>query len=125
MTEDYDKGPFAGYLHRQGWKYPEFLPRHVLVATDLLHHGEPSTFSELQPVLQNWLFFGTLHEIFGDHIALSDFVAIGDDGSKRLCTAALGRAVDGWVNLQGSAEASDTNSTAMGRRLCPSASALL
>ncbi|MCJ1332604.1 hypothetical protein MMC10_009297 [Thelotrema lepadinum] len=107
VTEEYDKGPFAEYPRRLGWEYPAFLPRDVLVATDILHHGKPSTISELQPVLQNWLFFGTLHELFGDHVALSDFVVIGDDGSKRLCTSSLAKVVEEWID--GSADATASN----------------
>jgi hypothetical protein len=51
----------------------------------------------LEGFLQNWLYFGLLHEVFGDDIDLADFVKENDDGAKVITTAPLVEAFIRWV----------------------------
>ena len=74
--------------------------------------------SVLQPVLQNWLLFGTIHTLFGSLVELSDFQAVTSDGTGRLCTAALMKAIEGWIDRSVDPKASNDVQSAMMKQSC-------
>ena len=96
-TQDYDGGSFTGFPARQGWVFTRFLPLDKFEDIDIMHHGQSASLSELQPLLQEWLYFGTLHEVFGEHANASDFIVTEDNGSRFLCTNKMDGALKHWV----------------------------
>lgn len=87
---EYDQGPFLGYPERLGlpnlelddtWRFPSLkvFHRHFLASTPP---------AELEPLLQNWLFFGLLHEVLESKYRHADFVAVAihDGVEKRTIT---------------------------------------
>ena len=89
----YDEGPFLHYPHRLGLINLEvdetfrLSPALGLVGQHLLA-AMPS--AELEPFLQNWLFFGLLHEVLGELYRHEDFVTTFLDGEieKTIVTTA-------------------------------------
>ena len=97
-TDRYDGGPFLDYPRRQG------LPRLEIDWMDSLSLGNQSYLramppAELKSFLQNWLFFGLLHEILGDFYHHEDFVMSTEDDEGRrtvITTADLVSRLDDW-----------------------------
>ena len=78
----YDEGPFLDYPQRLG------LPRMVITATfrinPTLSHASTETMktmslADVQRFLQNWLFFGLLHEILGNLYCHEDYLTTSLD----------------------------------------------
>ena len=98
----YDEGPFLDYPQRMG------LPRLVNTASFRISPTlsfankqalETMSPAELQPFLQNWLFFGLLHEILGDLYFHEDYLATSLDcqtGKTVVTTVNLGSRLEEW-----------------------------
>ena len=79
----YDEGPFLDYPHRVGLPDLEndgylHLSPTLPLATQHFLTALPS--DELEPFLQNWLFFGLLKEVLGNSYRHEDFVTTFLDG---------------------------------------------
>ena len=91
--EKYDEGHFLDYPRRSGMPNLEHAMRFKQVPTlgfashQLLASKSPAV---LEPFLQNWLFFGLLHEVLGDLYRHEDFVTTSSDGGieKSIITTA-------------------------------------
>lgn len=97
-SERYDGGPFLEYPRRQGLPRLEvdWLGSLSLVNQWYLKAIPPA---ESESFLQNWLFFGLLHEILGDSYCHEDFVTTAeDDKGKRtiITTAVLVSRLEKW-----------------------------
>ena len=68
-TEPYDWGPTSSYPERHSWEVL-YSPGTTMY---LLNGYDPSK-KALESLLQNWLYFGLLHEVFGQFSDLSEFV---------------------------------------------------
>lgn len=91
---EYDQGPFLGYPERLGlpnlelddtWRFPSLNIFHKRFLAEM-------SPAELKPLLQNWLFFGLLHELLEDKYHHEDFIALSThDGveKKTVTTATL------------------------------------
>ena len=83
--ERYDGGPFLDYPHRLGLPKLEndgtfgLFPTLSLASHQFLA-AAPS--AELEPFLQNWLFFGLLNEVLGGLYRHEDFVTTSLDGES-------------------------------------------
>lgn len=81
--EKYDGGPFLDYPRRIGLPNLQHTMRFQQVPTlgfanqQLLTTTPPA---KLKPFLQNWLFFGLLHEVLGDLYRHEDFITTSPDG---------------------------------------------
>ncbi|EXJ75541.1 uncharacterized protein A1O5_00047 [Cladophialophora psammophila CBS 110553] len=74
--EPYDKGEFASYIDRvQGWTMDN-----ILNPTQSDH-----TLRDLAQMIQNWLFFGLVHQAFGQNARHLDFIDISSS-SRPLVT---------------------------------------
>lgn len=91
----YDNGPFSSFPARHNWKIVGFKQ---CIKEAFLCCGQVPTLQETQAFLQTWLYFGTIHEVFGDSVPASDFIATDELGNKYLSTANLNPA---WRNLVG------------------------
>ncbi|MCJ1464129.1 hypothetical protein MMC07_002742 [Pseudocyphellaria aurata] len=96
--EDYDGGPFLTYPLRKGRAYMIPAPGHV----SYLDHERlyPTPVSELESFLQNWLFFGLLHEILGELYDRKDFVRRDESSTTPttvVSTAKLLALIDTWI----------------------------
>lgn len=99
---EYDEGPFLDYPQRLG------LPRLVNDSTfrwaPCLSYANQQILktmstAELQLFLQNWLFFGLLHEILGDIYCHEDYVTTSLDsktGKRVITTASLVSRLQQW-----------------------------
>ena len=98
----YDEGPFLDYPHRSGLPRLEIdgtfpLPHPLPLATQRYLKGLRS--DELEPFLQNWLFFGLLKEVLGDLYRHEDFVTTSLDGENEtaiVTTAVLLSKLEEW-----------------------------
>src|SRR5271154_6734100 len=70
-------GHFDSFLSQHGWGEQE-LRKSDLTANEL---------EELESLLQTWLFFGLLEEVFGKPISVSDWVRKGRNGRDVLTTS--------------------------------------
>lgn len=75
---EYDKGPFLDYPHRLGLPNLEVDDTFPFASLSIFHGRFLVAMSqaELEPFLQNWLFFGLLHEVLEDIYRHEDFVAV-------------------------------------------------
>ena len=73
--------PFATYPVRRGFKWTDLL--------DPSRAKKPA--EEVDQLLQSWLFFGLLQEIFGDLFNAAHYVRVDSKGSKILTTQRLRR----------------------------------
>ncbi|KAL8954499.1 MAG: hypothetical protein Q9193_007219, partial [Seirophora villosa] len=91
---EYDKGSFLGYPHRLGLPKFEVDERTLTAVPDLSddqrHILIGMSPAELEPFLQNWLFFGLLHEVLQDMYRHEDFVTVSIDNGveKSIITTA-------------------------------------
>jgi hypothetical protein len=85
-TGDYDGGPFASFPARHNWKVSLYK---TSLEETFSRGGEAPSVEETEVFLQTWLYFGTLHEIFGECVTMSDFIAIDKSGNKFLYTSTL------------------------------------
>ncbi|KAM0794226.1 hypothetical protein BDR22DRAFT_895340 [Usnea florida] len=92
--DKYDEGPFLDYPHRSGLPRLEIdgtfcLPFPLPFATQNFLKGLRS--DQLEPFLQNWLFFGLLKEVLGDLYRHEDFITTCLDGEneKAIVTTAI------------------------------------
>lgn len=69
--EEYDRQDFHDYPVRAGWSYDEIFS---FGAWDSLGKEGHRTFAQAKSFLQTWLFFGSLHAIFGDFVIFDDFI---------------------------------------------------
>ncbi len=88
-----DDGPFSSFPARQNWEIQLFQQTREEA---FLHCGQTPSAYEVDAFLQSWLYFGTLHEVFGGSLTLSDFTATDDEGNRCLYTAKLRQA---WRDL--------------------------
>ena len=100
--EKYDDGPFLDYPHRLG--LPSLMvdgrsrltPSLSIASQQFLAAVPPA---ELEPFLQNWLFFGLLKEVLGDLYRYEDFVTTFFDGDIKktiVTTADLMARLEEW-----------------------------
>lgn len=89
---EYDNGPFLDYPHRLGLPHLEVDDALPIPSLSLSHKGflEEMSPAELKPFLQNWLFFGLLHEVLEDIYRHEDFVVRSMDNGveKSIVTTA-------------------------------------
>ncbi|KAI4116709.1 MAG: hypothetical protein LQ345_002913 [Seirophora villosa] len=90
---EYDEGSFLEYPHRSG--LPKFEVEERPFSLALLSSNSQRVLvemppAELEPFLQNWLFFGLLHEVLQDIYRHEDFVIISIDNGveKSIITTA-------------------------------------
>jgi hypothetical protein len=93
-TGDYDSGPFASFPARHNWKVSLY---ETSLEETFSHGGEAPSFEEIEAFLQTWLYFGTLHEVFGEYVTMSDFIAVDESGNKFLCTGTLRSTMNGLL----------------------------
>ena len=79
----YDEGPFLDYPQRSG--LPDLKIEWTLRLNPSLSHAKEQFLAavpraELEPFLQNWLFFGLLNEVLGDLYRHEDFITTLSDG---------------------------------------------
>jgi hypothetical protein len=87
-TSPYDNNPMLTYPSRHGWQIL-YSPGGI---TYLVNSQQPSD-AELEAFLQNYLYFGLLHETFA-HLPgwdQGEFIEEGDDREKRITTKSLGK----------------------------------
>ena len=91
--DKYDGGPFLDYPHRSG--LPDLKIEGTLRMNPSLSIAKSNFLAavpraELEPFLQNWLFFGLLNEVLGDLYRHEDFVTTSLDGEteKTIVTTA-------------------------------------
>ncbi|KAL9119128.1 MAG: hypothetical protein Q9187_004316 [Circinaria calcarea] len=110
-TGKYDNGPFLSFPIRQGWEIPEWIQS---IDQDVLHCGKTPTIQEIHDFLQTWLFFGSLCELFGNAVDLSNFVATDGYGGKFLCTLRIKHTFwDRFVECVDDTAPQDTQAVAM------------
>ena len=82
--EPYDGGPVLYYPQRHGWEvhYSPFGISYRL-------NGEVPTNEELTRMIQNWLYFGVIDEIFAGLVDGEDFIRETGDGEKVVTTEKL------------------------------------
>jgi hypothetical protein len=93
-TGDYDGGPFTSFPARHNWEVS--LYNSTLEET-FSRGGEAPSVEEAEAFLQTWLYFGTLHEVFGEYVTMSDFIAVDESGNKFLCTGTLRSTMNGLL----------------------------
>ncbi|KAF4543409.1 Het domain protein [Lasiodiplodia theobromae] len=81
--EEYDRGDFSTYPERQGWIHEELFTR-----TEL-DNGRSRGQKATAAFLQQWLFFGLLHAMFGDDIKFQDYIDVDNDGTRYVHTRNL------------------------------------
>ena len=91
--DKYDEGPFLEYPHRSGLpdlKIEGTLGINPFLSISKRHFLAAVPRSELEPFLQNWLFFGLLNEVLGDLYRHEDFITTVLDGGteKTIVTTA-------------------------------------
>jgi hypothetical protein len=89
FSEKYDSGPFLEYPDRLGWTRAE------ITNTGTTRR----TVDEVHAFLQNWCYFGIIHESFGS-IDVADFIEPTAAGSRRISTANLSRVASSWLLQQ-------------------------
>lgn len=87
-TEAYDGGEFFSYPERHGWE----VLYHTGGISYLLNGEEPS-IAALDAFLQTWLYFGMIHEAFGD---FWEFVVDNKEGERIISTTNLNDACVYW-----------------------------
>lgn len=92
-TEPYDNGPMRSYPDRHGWQVL-YAPSGIFYLVD---DKEPSD-SKLEAFLQNWLYFGLLHEAFGEFSSQLQFVKNNAHGEPIINTQHLGKSLSQWVD---------------------------
>lgn len=87
-SEPYDNESAIGYPKRHGWEvlYSPYGIRY-------LHNGEKPEPPKLRSFLQNWMYFGLLHELFGTDMDIQDFVTENENGVKVITTKPLNDAI--------------------------------
>ena len=92
----YDEGPFLDYPHRSGLPNLENEGTLSFAGCIIL---TTMAQAELEPLLQNWLFFGLLNEVLGDLYRHEDFVTTSSDGETAktiVTTASLVSRLEEW-----------------------------
>lgn len=100
-TRVYDGGPFFTYPERHGWEvlYSPYGIKYLL-------HGEKPPDDKLEGFLQNWLYFGVLHEAFGEFGETKNFIKQNEKGETVVTTAAnLNDCCARWVEALEEAKA--------------------
>ncbi|QIW98933.1 hypothetical protein AMS68_004451 [Peltaster fructicola] len=98
IAEPYDNGPFMTYPQRSRFKhiYDTLLPAGNHPRYDALLNQQEAR--DLEIFLQTWLFFGLLHEVFGDKAPADHFIVDGGhDGQALLSTLQLSNKIDEWI----------------------------
>ena len=72
---DYDGGPIGSYPERQGWKIQILTTAKEL---QVFRHGQAVDMEDFSALLQTWLYFGLIHEMFGEHCKAADFVHVAE-----------------------------------------------
>ncbi|KAK8096060.1 hypothetical protein PG999_014082 [Apiospora kogelbergensis] len=87
-ADEYDQGPFLGYLKRIGW----------VVERDITNLGLSSkSRNEVHRVLQSWLYFGILHEATGKNVSVKQFGKTMD-GIVFLSSCRLTSLLEDWIH---------------------------
>ncbi|OKL62569.1 hypothetical protein UA08_02140 [Talaromyces atroroseus] len=85
ISSDYDLGEFTEFGSRLGYQSIRELFQ--------LHEQDPNSFVGL---LQRWLYFGLLREVFGTYLVISDFIII-KESRELISTTQLPRYCQGWL----------------------------
>jgi len=88
--EDYDDGPFSQYLERKGWTQSNIIDSREL--------GKP--LQDVQSILQTWLYFGILTEVFGEPIRAANFIRTNERGRKLITTSLLPFLASQWIQRE-------------------------
>ncbi|KKY35607.1 putative het domain protein [Diaporthe ampelina] len=75
-TADYDGGPMLEYPVRRGWKV-KYSPWGIRYLDE---NGDKPSNAKLEDFIQTWLYFGFLHELFGDFADIKSFVTQNSHG---------------------------------------------
>ena len=91
--DKYDEGPFLDYPHRLGMSNIEIegsVPSTPILSRASRRILTAAPPAELEPFLQNWLFFGLLNEVLGDLYRHEDFLTtyLDCDIEKTIVTTA-------------------------------------
>ncbi|KAI7778786.1 hypothetical protein LA080_001654 [Diaporthe eres] len=84
-TSDYDGGPMLEYPVRCGWKV-KYSPYGIRYLDE---NGVKPINAKLEAFIQTWLYFGFLHELFGDFADIKSFVTRNSLGKPVVTTAPL------------------------------------
>lgn len=84
-TSDYDGGPMLEYPIRRGWKV-KYSPYGIRYLDE---NSVKPTNAKLEDFIQTWLYFGFLHELFGDFVDIKSFVTTNSHGKPVVTTAPL------------------------------------
>jgi hypothetical protein len=97
-------------------EYPERNLWQILqspMATSYLVDGQKPSDSQLESFIQNYLYFGLLHEAFGKSIDLKEFITMNRSGDYIITTAPLDDCLSKWAEKveaeQGPASTDDTD----------------
>ena len=90
-TGPYDNGPFSSFPERQDWEVRFYTSS---IEEGVTCSGKTPSVQITQAFLQTWLYFGTLYEIFGPSVDMSDFVTSDSDGNRFLSTVKLRQAMN-------------------------------
>ena len=80
--------------------YPDRIGWHILYSPggiSYLVEGEPPSDSEIQCFIQNYLYFGLLHETFGGFIDISKFISNNSIGESVITTVAMEDCLKKWT----------------------------
>lgn len=73
------------YPNRRGWTV-RYSPHGILYLDET---GTKPTNAKLEDFIQTWLYFGFLHELFGDFADIKSFVTENSQGKPMVTTAPL------------------------------------
>lgn len=104
-TEPYDGNPMLDYPERNGWRVL-YSPAGITY----LVNGEKPSDNQMESFIQNYLYFGLLHDTFGKFVDITKFIATNESGRSVITTAPLDECLWKWakqVEDQQDAESSD------------------
>jgi hypothetical protein len=90
-TEPYDDGPMFSYPSRHGWEVL-YSPWGI----DYLYNDSKPSDHDLESFIQNWLYFGLLHEAFGNFTPLSQYIRQNANVESIITTRNLVTDMEQW-----------------------------
>ncbi|KAL1634662.1 hypothetical protein SLS58_010561 [Diplodia intermedia] len=103
--EEYDRGDFITYPERQGWTQEKLFTRTTWTEVDSVGGRGAAAAAAF---LQQWLFFGLLHEAFGPDVNFQDYIDEAN-GMKYIHTRNLLSHADDLVEKRNAGLVSETD----------------
>lgn len=92
--KEYDRGDFITYPERQGWTKEELLTGSTWIEIDT---PRARGLRAATAFLQQWLFFGLLHAVFGNVANFQDYIDVDETGTKYVHTRNLFAHANKWA----------------------------